>query len=97
MDTSPDLPKAPPGYRLQWDDTPYHVEKLLFDHWRTLTPREKAELGGQACQGLHEGLKSGVRARHPNASDDELELRVAFLKYGEELMHRVTGLELPKP
>jgi hypothetical protein len=88
-------PLPPPGYRTQSEDTSYWAERLLFDHWRALSPVEKAEIGRQACLALHQGLIAGLRVRHPNASDDELELRAAIAKYGADTMRRTTGLGLP--
>ena len=85
----------PPGYRTQSEDTSYEVEQMLFERWRSMDPDEKAALVAQASRDLHSLCVAGLAHRIPAAGTRELELRARALEYGEELLRRMLGVEIP--
>ncbi len=87
---------APPGYRTQSEDTSYEVERLLFEHWRSLDPSEKAALVSRASLALHQLCLAGLAHRLPTAGQRELELRAMALKYGKETVRRLLGIAVPE-
>jgi hypothetical protein len=84
----------PPGYRTQSPDTSYWAERLLFDHWRGLAPREKAEIVSALCRMTHRLSLIGLRQRHPHADEEELELRAAAQRLGRDVVERVARRRL---
>jgi hypothetical protein len=83
------------GYRAQSEDTSEWADRAAFDELRKLDSRETAELIGMACRMMNDLVMIGLRRDHPHASEDELELRAAVLKYGPEFVERFTGRTLP--
>ena len=72
-------------------DTPGEVMDLVVDRWRAMSAADKLDVVAglnRACDRLSEG---GVRVRHPEASDDEVQQRVFALRLGRELMVDVYG------
>jgi len=74
--------------RHQAPDTDPWVERMMFDHWRGLEPLEKAELVSDLCRSLFELSLAGLRSRHPEATEHELEHMAARLRLGDELYER---------
>ena len=79
------------GYRTQSPDTSIVAERIQFDCYRAMSPQEKLEIILGMCDAGRELSLSGLRLRHPDASDAELELREACLRLGRELARRVYG------
>ena len=76
-------------YRTQAADTDEKSDRLLFELYGQLTPVERIRMVwdlGQACDGR---ACIGIRQRYPDATEREVELRLAALKYGRDLMVRV--------
>lgn len=92
----PPTAAAMPGYRTQSEDTGAWADRMLFEQLRSLDPRETAERVHAACRMMDRLLLAGLRREHPDASEDELELRAAALKYGVELVERLTGRIVPR-
>ena len=90
-------PKPSSRYRTQSADTSEWADRLLFDHLRTLSPRESMRMCMEACRTMDELLIAGLRRDHPNADDEEIELRLAVTKYGADLVEQFTGRRLPSP
>lgn len=81
----------PPGYRTQSPDTTYEVECLLIDAWRRMPPWEKAQKLAESSRAVEQLARAGVRLRYPEATDREVQLRVAALRLGAHLMREVYG------
>jgi hypothetical protein len=79
------------GYRTQSPDTCREVEEFLFAHWRSLEPWQKLRLVFDQSRAVEAISLGGIRHRHPDASDEELRLRLFALKYGRELSIAVWG------
>jgi hypothetical protein len=79
------------GYRTQSSDTSIVAERVQFDCYRAMSPEEKLEIILGMCEAGRELSLTGLRMRHPEASDAELELREACLRLGPELARKVYG------
>lgn len=72
-------------------DTSPEAERVLIELMRKLSPHRKLEMVAQMNETVATLALSGLRARHPNASDEELRRRMADLWLGPELAERVYG------
>jgi hypothetical protein len=79
---------------MQSRDTEYWAEEAQFDHWRQMTPDQRAELFRSMCLATAEAHLSGLREMHPNDTPRELLLRSAALRYGRDLVFKLTGFDL---
>ena len=79
------------GYRTQSPDTSREVEELLVDRWRAMTPTEKLWLLDDLQQTASLAARAGIRTRNPRADEDEIQLRLAALRYDREFMIEVFG------
>lgn len=61
----------------------YH-EKL-----QALTPAERARITAGLTAGVRRAARAGLRLRHPAASEEELEVRLAVRLYGRAIAQRV--------
>lgn len=59
-----------------------------------MTPLESVERMWELSAWADERARIGLREEFPEADGDEIELRLAVLKYGPELMARATGRRL---
>jgi hypothetical protein len=57
--------------------------------WRRMTPREKAAQLTALCRAAHRLHLAGLRMRHPEASQEELEWRAACIRMGREVVERI--------
>jgi hypothetical protein len=70
-------------------DTSADVERLQIEAWRRMSPLEKAGILSQATRDALTLALSGIRQRHPNASERECFLRLAALQLGPILVRQV--------
>jgi len=70
-------------------DTSAEVERLQIEAWRRMTPVEKAAAMSQATRDVVTLALSGIRQRHPDASDRECFIRLAALQLGPTLVRQV--------
>lgn len=82
---------SPEGYRMQSEDTTYEVEQLLIESYRRMTPAQKAGRIAEDCRALEVFVISGIRARHPHATDREIRARLAELRLGRDLAAAAYG------
>ena len=75
-------------YRTQSADTSPEAERVLFDLYRRLEPWERLAIGFDRQRLADDAARIGILERHPEASEREIELRLAALKYPRELMIR---------
>ena len=80
-----------PDYVPQASDVSEAVDRAMFEHLRSLTPTQRLRMAVRATQALHRLSIAGLKARFPNASEDELRHRAAALRVGPEWMRRVFG------
>lgn len=70
-------------------DTSPEVQARMDAWYRSLSPTERAELLRDACRAGRELQLAGLRARFPEDSEEQLELRLAERWLGSELFARV--------
>lgn len=72
-------------------DTSPQAEAVLLDILRRMPPWRKLQLVEESCRATMTVTAAGIRARHPDASEDVVQycLRVAML--GESLADAVYG------
>lgn len=66
-------------------DTSVDVAQLLVERWRAMSPVEKLRAVDDANRSCDALAAAGVRRRHPDASDTEVDRRVVALRIGREL------------
>lgn len=72
-------------------DTHPEAERLQIELMRKAPPWRKADMLGQMYQTMKQLALSGLRQRHPQASEPELRRRLADLLLGAELAEKVYG------
>lgn len=72
-------------------DTHPEAERLQIELMRKAPPWRKAHMLGQMYQTMKQLALSGLRQRHPQASEPELRRRLADLLLGAELAEKVYG------
>ncbi|MCB0020824.1 MAG: hypothetical protein KDE09_23680 [Anaerolineales bacterium] len=89
--TQPPPPAALPSWRtLNWDTSP-EAEAVLFRLWREAPAWRKLEMMGGLNQTARQMALIGLRQRSPQASDQELQRRLADILLGPALAGRVYG------
>lgn len=74
-------------------DTDRDVELALIAAWRVMSSTEKAAQLSAGFHALAALSEAGVRLRHPEASALEVNMRVATLRLGSNLVKDVYGWE----
>lgn len=70
-------------------DTSIDAERRQIEVWRCMSPAEKAEIVSQATSDVLTLAMSGIRQRHPGASERDCFLRLAELQLGPALVRVV--------
>jgi len=72
------------GYRTQSPDTSREAEEFQFEGYRKMESWQKLAIIDDLNK-MVEGLaRVGIRERHPDATEEEVRLRLAALRYGRE-------------
>lgn len=79
------------GYRTQSNDTSEDAERLQFEIWRAMSPREKAEIISRLCISVRELALAGLQVRHPSANEEELQMRLFAMTLDRETMLAAYG------
>lgn len=74
------------GPRTQALDTSPAVEMRQIEAWRRMEPWEKLRVVEQLVRASEELARVGIERRHPEASEREIELRLAALRLDRETM-----------
>ena len=69
------------------------AERVQLDLLRKMTPAEKLECVRRLTIAVQELAFAGLREQYPDASDDELWLRLAARRLGPALMKKIYGWE----
>lgn len=80
-----------PGYRTQSPDTSPEAERLLIEWSRRASPAEKLALVLRLNARARALQLAGIRARHPNADERELKMRLASLWLDRKTMIAMFG------
>lgn len=85
------------GRRTGASDTHPAIEAMLVEADRALTPQQKMRQVLD-CNATAEAMAmAGLRARHPQASERELRMRLAALRLGRPLMIAAFGWDPERP
>jgi hypothetical protein len=77
--------------KTQSPDTSPEAERILIKGYRRMTPREKMQRVLEMNRFGYQLALAGVRRRHPNADERELNLRIASLSIPADLMRKAFG------
>jgi hypothetical protein len=77
------------AYRTQADDTTPEVERLVVEGWRRMSPAEKFRVTSELTSTARRLSRAGIRSRHPEASEREIDLRLASFWLDRETMIRL--------
>ncbi len=69
-------------------DTSLEAERTQVELWRCMSPIEKLHAVSESTRAVLQLSLAGIRLRHPEAADEECEIRLAILKLGRELACR---------
>jgi hypothetical protein len=72
-------------------DTPPEVERIMIELWRKATPEQKLARMCGIGRMLNELVRADLRQRYPDATEREMQLRVAARSYDRELMIKAFG------
>lgn len=65
----------------------------MLQLYRQMTPQQKAARVFDLSRTARLLSAARIRRDHPELSDREVEVRVAALAYGRDLVHRATGID----
>lgn len=72
-------------------DTPPHVDAMMFELWRRATPAQKLRKVFGMGQMINALTRGEIRSRYPNATEREIELRLASRSLSRDLMVKAFG------
>jgi hypothetical protein len=73
------------------DDTSAKANARYHALLERMPPSARLEASMRLSQAVRELAIAGIRARHPDASDDEVRVRLAVRLYGRESARRLFG------
>lgn len=88
------MEKKESRYVTQSPDTSEAVDRLLMARYRQMTPSEKMRMVAELNETVEAVALTGLRLRHPDASERELRLRLATIRYGRELVIKAFGWDV---
>lgn len=74
-------------------DTRPEIEERMLELYRRMTPQEKARRMFALTRTARAMAAARIRRDHPELSPREVEVRVAALVYGRDLVRRATGMD----
>ncbi len=81
----------PMPYKPQSNDTSEEADRFLMDAYRRMSIAEKARRISELNRTVERLAVTGIRARHPEATEREVRLRLAALRYGQEFVLEAFG------
>jgi hypothetical protein len=81
-------------YRAQSDDTSEDADRRQFEILRQMTSSQKAKLMTDLTMMAQRLAFAGLRERHPEATDDEIWLRLAARRLGRDVVLKVYGVDV---
>jgi hypothetical protein len=76
------------GVRARHSDTSPEVEELMYERLRRMTPSQRVEQGARLCKLARQVMRAGIRMRHPDYEDAQVEMALARLLWGDELYRK---------
>ena len=78
-------------------DTSEAADEFQFQLLRAMTPQQRGEIFTGLCLAVQELAMAGLREQYPNATEDELRLRLAVRRLGKDVVQRVWGWSPDEP
>ena len=78
-------------------DTSERADEIQFQLLRAMTPQQRGEIFTGLCLAVQELAMAGLREQYPKASEDELRLRLAARRLGNDVVKRVWGWSPEEP
>jgi hypothetical protein len=78
-------------------DTPPEARRRYYDLIRRMSVEERARACAEASHAIRQLAEAGIRAAHPEASEDEVRARLTARLYGREVTLRLHGWAPPEP
>jgi hypothetical protein len=78
-------------HRTQSRDTAPEAERIQIEAWRRMAPAQKLHVVSELVRATEELARSGILERYPDASEREVELRLAALRLDRATMIRLFG------
>ena len=78
-------------YEPQSRDTSEQADRVQFEIWSRMSVEQKAQLLTALTRDVQRLAFAGMRARYPEATDDEIWLRLAVQRLGRETVRKVYG------
>jgi len=72
-------------------DTSERADEVQFEILRRMTVQQRAEVFTQMTLAVQELAMAGLRRQYPNATDDELRLRMAARRLGNDVVRKIWG------
>ena len=72
-------------------DTSARADEVQFELLRAMTPQKRGEIFTGLTLAVQDLAIAGLRLRYPDATDDELQLRLAAGRLGDDVVWRVWG------
>ena len=76
----------------QLDDTSADARRVQYELYESMTPSEKLRRMSELTMAVNQLALAGLASRHPDESRQELLLRLARLRLGDELVDRAYGV-----
>lgn len=78
-------------------DTSEEADEVQFRILRAMTPQQRGEIFTGLVLAVQELAIAGLREQYPNATEDELRLRLAARRLGKDVVQRVWGWAPDEP
>jgi hypothetical protein len=80
-----EAPSSARGARRPHSDTSPEVEALMIERLRRMTPSQRVEQGARLCKLARQVMRAGIRMRHSEYGEEQVEMALARLLWGDEL------------
>ncbi len=78
-------------YEPQSSDTSEEADRIQFEMLRQMSPQARLALMTELTLSAQRLAFAGLRSRYPNASDDDIWLRLAARRLGHETVRKIYG------
>jgi hypothetical protein len=76
------------------NDTTKDAARLQLELLRAMTPEERFRRTSELTMMIQKVAFAGMKRRHPDASDDEIWLRLAIDRLGTDVVKKIYGFEV---
>jgi len=69
-------------------DTSPEAAEILRERLRRMTPSQRVEEGVKLCKFTRQMMRAGIRKRHPDYAEADVEMALARLLWGDDLYQK---------